>query len=102
MAKRTAAESTPSIREKEALALVTEMMAVPGKSCEEGIIADHIRKRLKAAGVPASAVSIDAVHKQSPYGGKQGNLIVKLPGTLKGPRRLLMAHIDTVPLCVGS
>src|SRR6185369_282976 len=23
-------------------------------------------------------------------------------GTLKAPRRLLMAHIDTVPLCVGS
>jgi tripeptide aminopeptidase len=31
-----------------------------------------------------------------------GNLIVCLPGTRKGARRLLMAHLDTVPLCVGS
>jgi tripeptide aminopeptidase len=31
-----------------------------------------------------------------------GNLIVKLPGTRRGPRRLLMAHVDTVPICVGA
>src|SRR5690606_25563279 len=29
-------------------------------------------------------------------------LIIKLPGTRKGPRRLLMSHMDTVPLCVGA
>lgn len=99
--KRTTDGGLPAIREKEALALVTEMMAVPGKSCEEGLIAAHIRKRLKAIGIPDAAVTVDAVHKQSPYGGAQGNVIVKLPGTLKAPRRLLMSHIDTVPLCVG-
>ncbi|MCC7418834.1 MAG: M20/M25/M40 family metallo-hydrolase [Planctomycetaceae bacterium] len=99
--KRTTDGGLPAIREKEALALVTEMMAVPGKSCEEGLIATHIRKRLKAIGIPDAAVSVDAVHKQSPYGGTQGNVIVKLPGTIKAPRRLLMSHIDTVPLCVG-
>jgi tripeptide aminopeptidase len=27
---------------------------------------------------------------------------VKLPGTLKGPRRLFMAHMDTVPVCKGA
>ena len=26
----------------------------------------------------------------------------KLPGSVRGPRRLLMAHLDTVPICVGS
>jgi tripeptide aminopeptidase len=31
-----------------------------------------------------------------------GNLIVKLPGTMPGPRRLLMAHMDTVPVCRGA
>ena len=27
---------------------------------------------------------------------------MQLPGTLKAPRRLLMAHMDTVPICVGA
>ena len=31
-----------------------------------------------------------------------GGLILQLPGTLRGPRRLLMAHVDTVPLCIGA
>ena len=30
-----------------------------------------------------------------------GNLILKLKGNKKEPRRLLMAHLDTVPLCIG-
>ena len=34
--------------------------------------------------------------------GNVGNLIVKLPGTVRGPRRLLMAHMDTVPVCLGA
>jgi tripeptide aminopeptidase len=25
-----------------------------------------------------------------------------LPGTIRAPRRMLMAHVDTVPICVGS
>jgi tripeptide aminopeptidase len=29
-------------------------------------------------------------------------LILSLPGTVRAPRRLLMAHMDTVPVCVGS
>ena len=28
--------------------------------------------------------------------------MLRLPGTLRGPRRLLMAHMDTVPLCTGA
>ena len=35
-------------------------------------------------------------------GGPTGNLICKLPGSIRGPRRLLMAHMDTVPLAVGA
>ena len=31
-----------------------------------------------------------------------GNLIIQLPGTVKGDRRLLMGHMDTVPLCRGA
>lgn len=85
-----------------ALRLVTELMSVPGRSGHEGRVAAAVRGRLRSAGVPDSVISIDSAHRKSPIGGETGNLIVKLPGTVRGPRRLLMAHLDTVPLCVGS
>ncbi|MCA8991149.1 MAG: M20/M25/M40 family metallo-hydrolase [Planctomycetaceae bacterium] len=81
--------------------LVLKMMAIPGRSGSEGKIAEFIVDALKKSGVPDSSIQFDTAHKKSPIGGEVGNLIVKLPGTVKGPRRLLMGHIDTVPLCVG-
>lgn len=92
----------PSVSKKAALDLVTKMMAIPGKSCQEKQVVEFIKEQLLEAGVDAKAIQIDSVQKQSPAGGEVGNLIVKLKGTKKGPRRLLMAHVDTVPLCVGS
>ena len=91
-----------SINEKAAVSRVTKMMAIPGKSGEEQAIAEFITTELKNAGVPDAAIQFDSAHKKSHLGGQIGNLIVKLPGTVKGPRRLLMGHIDTVPLCVGA
>ena len=93
---------TQLVNEKAAVDLVMQMMAVPGKSGQEGRIAEFIVERLKQAGAPDSAISFDSAHKKSHMGGEVGNLIVKLPGTERGPRRLLMGHMDTVPLCVGS
>lgn len=81
---------------------VISLMAVPGKSCEERLIVDEIRTQLVRAGYPESAVVVDDVPTRSPAGGNVGNLILTLHGTRRGPRRLLMAHVDTVPLCVGS
>ena len=91
-----------SINEKAAVDRVTKMMAIPGRSGEERAIADFITTELKKVCVPDSAITTDSAHKKSHLGGQIGNLIVKLPGTIKGPRRLLMGHIDTVPLCVGA
>lgn len=85
---------------KSAVNLVTEMIAIPGRSTQESKISAFIQKKLKQAGVPQKSIVIDTAHKKSP--GEIGNLIVKLPGTIKGPRRLLMGHMDTVPLCVGA
>lgn len=82
--------------------LVMKLMALPGKSGEEAIVAEFIRKHLEAAGLPRDAVAVDNAHKKTPLPGNTGNLILKLPGTIKGPRRMLSAHMDTVPLCVGS
>ena len=85
----------------KAVDLVMKMMAIPGRSGDEGNVAEFLRSELRSAGVPESEIGMDQAHRRSPAGGAVGNLIVKLPGTQRGPRRLLMAHIDTVPLCVG-
>lgn len=84
-----------------ALTLVLEMMAIPGPSGQEGRIVEYIKKKLRGAGVDAALIGTDGAHQKSPLQGEVGNLILKLPGTLRGPRRMLMAHVDTVPLCVG-
>lgn len=78
-----------------------DLMAIPGRSCQESLVAEWIRKQLQKAGVPASSISTDTAHRRSPAGGELGNLIVRIKGTAPGPHRLLMAHMDTVPLAVG-
>jgi len=90
----------PNLR--RALELVKQMMAIPGPSGAEGQIVEFIRRKLLAAGVTEKQLRTDGAHKRSRLKGEVGNLILKLPGTRRGPRRLLMAHVDTVPLCVGS
>jgi len=88
--------------DQTAIKLLTELLSIPGKSGDERAIADLILKKAKAAGVKDSQIKEDKAHQKSPYGGNCGNIIIKLPGTYRAPRRLLMAHIDTVPLCVGA
>ena len=78
------------------------MMALPGLSCREGLVAQFIMDQLRQAGAAESDIVLDSAHQRTPTSGEVGNLIFKLPGTLKGPRRLLMAHMDTVPVCLGS
>jgi len=90
-----------SIDEKAAVQRVTRMMSIPGRSGEEQAIVDFIVGELQSAGVPESAIHTDSANRKSHLGGQVGNLIVKLPGSVRAPRRLLMGHIDTVPLCVG-
>lgn len=78
-----------------------QLMRIPGRSCHEGAVAQFIRDRLVVAGVPNEAIVHDDANNRSPAGGEIGNLIVRLPGTVRAPRRLLMAHLDTVPICEG-
>ena len=85
-----------------ALDLAMELMAIPGTSGHEDQVRKFITNRLTEAGLPASLIRTDDAHLRTPLQGEVGNLVVKLPGTLRAPRRLLMAHMDTVPLCVGA
>ena len=86
---------------KRAEALVTKMIALPGRSCQEGEIMAFVADRLREAGLPDTEMRFDQAHRRSPLGGEVGNLVVRLKGTVRGPRRMLMAHVDTVPICVG-
>src|SRR5258707_13867121 len=96
------AAAPANIDQQAAVERVMRLMAIRGKSCEEGAVVRFITDELRGAGVPVSAIRVDQVNRKSPAAGEVGNLIVTLPGSRRGPRRLLMAHLDTVPLCVGA
>lgn len=106
MPKRLAAASdSPQPWEpdlKRSVDLLMELLPIPGKSGEEAEVAQFIVDRLKAAGVPDSAILMDRAHLRAPIRGDVGNLVLRLPGTSRTPRRLLASHMDTVPICVGT
>ena len=82
-----------------------KMMTVPGAPGREANIARYIIDQLRKLGIKARSIGHDSAHRLSPFGGEVGNLIVKLPGQgdrKREPRRLLSAHMDTVPLCLGA
>jgi tripeptide aminopeptidase len=100
------AAATPAAIPAPDLALarrvVLDLLAIPGGSGDEKQVAERIVKWLREAGCPADAISFDKAHTRTPLPGNVGNLIVRLPGTHPGPRRLFMAHMDTVPVCIGT
>jgi tripeptide aminopeptidase len=81
--------------------LFLDLVAIPGRSGQEGAVMELIRDRLLAAGASESWLKFDTAHRKIPHGGEIGNLVLKLPGNVKGPRRMLSAHVDTVPICEG-
>jgi tripeptide aminopeptidase len=83
--------------------LLCELLPIPGRSGEEKAISDVVVKKILDAGADPAWIFFDDANKRSPIGGEVGNLILKLPGTItSAKRRMLSAHLDTVPLCVGS
>lgn len=89
------------IEKQPAIDRLMQLLSISGGSGQEKSVSEHLQKVLIEAGIPRSAISVDNANKLSPAGGDTGNLIVRLKGTRRGPRRLLMAHMDTVPLAVG-
>ena len=93
---------TPEPDRDRATQLVMELLALPGGSGQEGQVMEYIRQRLLDAGAPAAALRFDQAHRRGPLGGEVGNLVLRLPGNAAAPARLLMAHVDTVPICRGA
>ena len=90
------------ISKSVALKHLMDLLKVEGSSGREGKVAKVITQKLKKAGCKASWIRYDQANKRMREDYEIGNLIVKLPGTIKAPRRMLMGHMDTVPLCKGA
>ncbi|MCI0461310.1 MAG: M20/M25/M40 family metallo-hydrolase, partial [Gemmataceae bacterium] len=85
-----------------ALARLQRFLAIEGVTGQEQAIGREVVRALMEAGVPRRAIRFDEAHQRIPLPTQTGNLIVSLPGTVAGPRRLFMTHLDTVPLCAGA
>ncbi|GIW84138.1 MAG: peptidase [Gemmataceae bacterium] len=88
------------------------LLAVPGVTGQEEVVARTIADMLREVGVPSEAIRFDDAHQRIPEPTPVGNLIVQLPA--HWPRRsrskarghadpiLFATHMDTVPLCAGA
>jgi tripeptide aminopeptidase len=83
-----------------ALKVLMQLLSINGRSGHEGAVMKFIADRLRRAGAPAKSLSHDTAHRRSSLKGEIGNLVLKLPGRAGDPRRMLSAHVDTVPICV--
>ncbi len=79
-----------------------DLLRVEGSSGQERAAADLVRRKLIAAGCKPAWIRFDDAPKRIPLPFETGNLIVTLPGTTAGARRMFLGHLDTVPLCRGA
>src|SRR5437016_10697727 len=86
----------------KALLRLMHFLAIPGVTGHEKAIGQAVLEALIQAKVPRRAISFDDANQRIPLPTETGNLIVTLPGTRPGPRRMFMTHLDTVPLCAGA
>ena len=77
-------------------------MAIPGDSGREQQVANYVRRRLLQGGANPKWLETDQAHRRTRLNGQEGNLVFRTKGTIRGPRRMLVAHLDTVPICLES
>jgi tripeptide aminopeptidase len=94
--------NTRRVDGERAIRRLMDFLAVEGTTGQEAAIGQAVVRTLTDAGVPRRAMRFDHANEQIPLPTQTGNLIVTLPGTVPGPRRLFMTHLDTVPLCAGA
>lgn len=97
----SASAASVTIDEQAAIDRYLDLTAIPGKSREEGTVADRIQSRLRELDMPGLSWQLDHAGDQTDPTGEVGNLIVSIDGDESKPRTMLSAHMDTVPICVG-
>jgi tripeptide aminopeptidase len=94
------------INEEQALSRLIRFLSVEGITGQEKGIADAVMRDLIESGVQRTDIKFDQVDEKieedADLPSETGNLIVNLPGTIRGPRLLFLTHLDTVPLCSGA
>ena len=90
------------IEKESAVNNLMDLLAADGPSCGERPVADVVKQKLLAAGCDPKWVRENVGKKRLPKEFAIGNLVVKIPGTVKAPRLMFSAHLDTVPICRGA
>ena len=74
---------------EKALGHLLDLLAVEGPTGQESKVVAAITKKLVAAGCKRAWIKTDDAHRRLGDGFEIGNLIVKLPGTVKAPSNWL-------------
>lgn len=90
------------INEELSVQHMMDLLAAKGPSGGEGPVAELVKDKLLAAGCRPDWFFEDVGRERLPKDFTTGNLIVKIPGTIEGPRLMFSAHLDTVPICQGA
>ena len=90
------------IDKKQCLNDLIKFLSIEGITGEEKNIANAVEEDLINSGIPREYIKYDNSNKKIPLPTQVGNLIVKLPGTIKSERIMFSCHLDTVPLCKGA
>jgi tripeptide aminopeptidase len=94
--------SALAVNQDHAIARLMRFLSVEGVTGQEKAIGAEVVRALNEIGTPDKAIRFDSANARIPLPTETGNLIVTLPGTKPGPRRLFSTHLDTVPLCAGA
>ncbi len=90
------------INKQQSLDDLMKFLSVEGITGEERNIAKSVEEDLIKAGIPKEYIMYDDANTKIPLPTQVGNLIIKLPGTIKAERIMFSCHLDTVPLCKGA
>lgn len=71
--------------------LLLELLSTPSYAGEEEAVAALVEERLRAVGAEVTRDDAGAA-----FGGRCGNVIARLPGTVEAPALFFNAHLDTV------
>ena len=82
--------------------LVLELIKIPGTSGGEQQVADFIQEKILRAGGNLKFMESDQAHQRTRLKGQRGNLVFRIKGIPRSPRRMLVAHMDTVPICLNA
>ena len=90
------------INKEQAVQHLMDLLAAEGPSGGEEPVAAVVKQKLLAAGCDPKWIHENVSRKRLSKDFTIGNLVVKIPGTVKAPRIMFSAHLDTVPLCRGA